>query len=68
MKKKSKVIGKDYEKLDLNNACDQFDFYGLILRDDRGKVDTKRSGREFWNRSSSFSPDFTIDVSCGLIR
>ena len=43
MKKKSKVIGKDYEKLDLNNACDQFDFYGLILRDDRVKVDTKRN-------------------------
>ena len=47
MKKKSKVIGKDYEKLDLNNACNQFDFYGLILKDDRVKVDTKRYKKFF---------------------
>lgn len=47
MKKKSKVIGKDYEKLDLNNACNQFDFYGLFLKDDRVKVDTKRYKKFF---------------------
>lgn len=41
MKKKSKVIGKDYDKLEKNNLCDRIDYYGLIAKDGRIKIDTK---------------------------
>lgn len=47
MKKKSKVIGKDYSKLDNANAFARFDYYGLILSDNRVKVDTKRYKKFF---------------------
>ena len=42
MKKKSKVIGKDYDKLEKNNLCGRIDYYGLIAKDGRIKIDTKR--------------------------
>lgn len=48
MKKKSKVIGKDYKKLDEGFSADRFDYYGIILRDNRVKVDTKRY-KKFFN-------------------
>lgn len=47
MKKKSKVIGKDYTKLEEINAIDRFDYYGLILNDNRVKIDTKRYKKFF---------------------
>ena len=31
MKKNSKVIGKDYDKLDKDNLCDRIDYYGLMF-------------------------------------
>lgn len=42
MKKKSKAIGKDYTKLDRTHASYQFEYYGIILKDNRVKIDTKR--------------------------
>ena len=42
MKKKSKVIGKDYDKLEKENQCDRIDYYGLIAKNGRIKIDTKR--------------------------
>ena len=48
MKKKSKAIGKDYKKLDEGFSADRFDYYGIILRDNRVKVDTKRY-KKFFN-------------------
>ena len=47
MKKKSKVIGKDYDKLDKDNLCDRIDYYGLIAKDGRIKIDTKRYKKFF---------------------
>lgn len=47
MKKNSKVIGKDYKKLDKENMCDQLDFYGLIIKKGRVKIDTKRYKKFF---------------------
>ena len=47
MKKKSKVIGKDYKKLEEMNAYDQLDYYGLFLREGRVKIDTKRYKKFF---------------------
>ena len=45
MKKKSKVIGKDYSKLE--NQIERLDYYGVIKKDDRVKVDTKRYKKFF---------------------
>ena len=47
MKKKSKVIGKDYDKLEKDNLCDRIDYYGLIAKDGRIKIDTKRYKKFF---------------------
>ena len=47
MKKKSKVIGKDYDKLEKNNLCGRIDYYGLIAKDGRIKIDTKRYKKFF---------------------
>ncbi len=47
MKKNSKSFGKDYSKLDENNCVDQYDYYGLILKDNRVKIDTKRYKKFF---------------------
>ena len=47
MKKKSKVIGKDYDKLEKENRFDRIDYYGLILKEGRIKIDTKRYKKFF---------------------
>ena len=47
MKKKSKVIGKDYNKLEQENLCDRIDYYGLTAKDGRIKIDTKRYKKFF---------------------
>lgn len=47
MKKKSKVIGKDYDKLEKDNLCYRIDYYGLIAKDGRIKIDTKRYKKFF---------------------
>ena len=47
MKKNSKSFGKDYSKLDELSATDRFDYYGIILKDDRVKIDTKRYKKFF---------------------
>lgn len=47
MKKRSKVIGKDYDKLEKEKQCDRIDYYGLISKDGRIKIDTKRYKKFF---------------------
>lgn len=47
MKKKSKVIGKDYKLLEKDNRVDRYDYYGLIIKNDRVKIDTKRYKKFF---------------------
>ena len=47
MKKKSKVIGKNYDKLEKENRFDKLDYYGLIIKDDMIKIDTKRYKKFF---------------------
>ena len=47
MKKNSKKIGKDYSKLDQFNCVDDVEYYGVLLRDGRTKIDTKRYKKFF---------------------
>jgi len=39
MKKKSKVIGKNYDKLEKEKLYDRLDYYGLIIKNGRIKID-----------------------------
>ena len=47
MKKKSKVIGKNYDKLEKEKLYDRLDYYGLIIKNGRIKIDTKRYKKFF---------------------
>jgi hypothetical protein len=47
MKKNSKKIGKDYSKLDQFNCVGDVEYYGVLLRDGRTKIDTKRYKKFF---------------------
>lgn len=47
MKKNSKSFGKDYSKLDKYNCIDDVEFYGVLFRDGRVKIDTKRYRKFF---------------------
>ena len=47
MKKKSKVIGKDYDKLEKEYRYDRIEYYGLIAKNGRIKIDTKRYKKFF---------------------
>ena len=46
-KKNSKKIGKDYSKLDQFNCVGDVEYYGVLLRDGRTKIDTKRYKKFF---------------------
>ena len=45
MKKNSKKIGKDYTKLEQLHCLEDVEYYGVLLREGRVKVDTKRYKR-----------------------
>lgn len=47
MKRNSKAIGKNYDKLEKENQYDKIDYYGLIAKNGRIKVDTKRYKKFF---------------------
>lgn len=47
MKKKSKVICKNYDKLESEKKSNRIDYYGIIAKDDRIKIDTKRYKKFF---------------------
>ena len=47
MKRNSKTIGKNYDKLEKENQYDKIDYYGLIAKNGRIKVDTKRYKKFF---------------------
>lgn len=48
MKKQSKVIGKDYNKLEQENRYDRLEYYGLSIKNGRVRIDTKRY-KKFFN-------------------
>lgn len=54
MKKKSKFIGKDYDKLEKDNLCERIDYFDLIAKDGRIKIDTKRYKKLFAILDSKF--------------
>lgn len=58
MKKKSKVIGKDYDKLEKENQCDRIDYYGLIAK----MAELKLTQKDIKNSSLFQIPKLKIDI------